>query len=227
MSFSTPRDGCSPFDNTLAPFLQGEALPFADVLTADAIEQAFTDAEVSFGQTANSFWTPALTLWTFLSQVLGGAKSCAAAVKRAFVTMALTRPLKDCDTGNYCKARAKLPTPVLQRLTLQVGNALEKEALTSWLWHGRNVVLVDGFTTTLPDTEENQKQYPQPSTQQRGLGFPLLRVVALLSLATAAVQGLALGPYQGKESGEPSLFRTLLDQLVAGTNGTVMRSRLI
>jgi IS4 transposase len=29
--------------------------------------------------------------------------------------------------------------------------------------------------------------------------------------------GLAVGPYQGKQSGEPSLFRTLLDQLAAGT----------
>jgi hypothetical protein len=69
----------------------------------------------------------------------------------------------------------------------------------------------------LEDTVENQKKYPQPNTQKPGLGFPLLRVVVLLSLATAAVRGLAVGPYQGKQTGEPSLFRTLLDQLAAGT----------
>ena len=217
MSFSTPHHGGSPYDCVLAPFLQGEGLPFADVLTAEEIEQAFADEQVCFGQTARSFWTPALTLWTFLSQVLHDGKSCRAAVARAVVALALSRPPKDFNTGNYCRARAKLPTCVLQRLTLQVGQALEKQSPASWLWHGQHVVLVDGFTVTLPDTPENQKAYPQPNTQKPGLGFPLLRVVALLALATAAAQSLALGPYQGKETGEPALFRTLLDALAPGT----------
>jgi putative transposase len=217
MSFSTPRPGCPPCDSTLAPFLHADGLPFADVLTAADIAQAFADEQVSFGQTAQAFWTPALTLWTFLSQVLSGIKSCRPAVARAFVTMALTRAPADLDTGNYCRARAKLPLAVLQRLTLQVGHALEKAAPASWLWHGQHAVLVDGFTVTLADTPENQKAYPQPNTQKPGLGSPLLRAVVLLSLATAAVQGLAVGPYQGKESGETALLRTLLDQLAAGT----------
>jgi putative transposase len=217
MSFSTLPNHSSPYDDILAPFFCARGLPFADVLTAQDIAQACADEQVAFGQTRTSLWTPALTLWTFLSQALDGLKSCRAAVARAFAALALSQPLKDYDTGNYCRARAKLPTPLLQRLTLQIGTALEKEALTSWRWYDRQVVLVDGFTATLPDTPENQKQYPQPQTQKPGLGFPLLRVVVLLSLATAAAQGLALGPYQGKETGETALFRSLLDQLVRGT----------
>jgi hypothetical protein len=201
----------------LAPFLHGDGLPFANVLTADDIEQAFADEDVSFGEAAHSFWTPALTLWTFLSQVLNSVKSCRPAVARAFVAMALSRPPKELDTGNYCRARANLTAAVLQRLTLQVGAGLEQQARTSWLWRGRNVVLVDSFTTTAPDTVENQKAYPQPNTQEPGLGFPLLRVLVLLSLATAACQGLATGPYQGKETGEAALFRSLLGQLTRGT----------
>ena len=132
MSFSTPHPDESPFQNILAPFLQDEQLPFADVLTAEDIEQAFADEQVSFGETARSFWTPALTLWTFLSQVLQGVKSCRAAVARAFMATALARPLQDLDTGNYCRARAKLPTAVLQRLTLQVGHRLDQEAPATW-----------------------------------------------------------------------------------------------
>jgi len=216
MSFSTPRPGCPPFDSTLAPFFHADGLPFADVLTADDIPQAFADEEVCFGQTAQAFWTPALTLWAFLSQVLGGIKSCRAAVARAFTAVALTRAPANLDTGNYCRARAQLPALVLRRLTLQVGDALEKAAPTAWLWHGQHTFLVDGFTTTLADTAENQKAYPQPNTQKPGLGTPLLRAVVLLSLATAAVHGLAVGPYQGKESGETALLRTLLDRLAAG-----------
>jgi DDE family transposase len=217
MSFSTTSPRASSGDDVLAPFLGAEGLPFADVLTAADIAQAFADEHVSFGHAPHSFWTPALTLWTFLSQVLDGLKSCRAAVWRAFTALALDRPLAECDTGNYCRARAKLATGVLRRLTLQVARGLEKEARADWRWKGRPVTLVDGFTARLADTPENQAAYPQPNTQQPGLGFPLLRVVALLSLATAACAGLAVGPYQGKESGEPSLFRTLLEQLTTGS----------
>jgi hypothetical protein len=39
-----------------------------------------------------------------------------------------------------------------------------------------------------------------------------LRVVVLFSLATAAVGGMAVGPYRGKETGEPALLRELLDR---------------
>jgi putative transposase len=49
------------------------------------------------------------------------------------------------------------------------------------------------------------------------LGFPLIRWVMLLSLATAAVQGFAYGPYKGKETGESALFRQLLGNLAAGS----------
>src|SRR5438067_1056365 len=121
MSFSTTSNPTSQFDSVLAPFCQAEGLPFGDVLTADTIAQAFADEQVSFGQKPHSFWTPPLVLWTFLSQVVNdGSKSCRAAVARAVVAMALAQPPSDCDTGNYCRARAKLPTCVLCRLTLQV-----------------------------------------------------------------------------------------------------------
>jgi hypothetical protein len=212
-----PHDGSSPFHDTLAPFLQAEGLPFADVLTAHDIDAACAAEQVAFGETAKSFWTPALTLWTFLSQVLHADKSCRAAVARAVVALALSRDPKDVDTGNYCRARAKLSVPLLRRLTVQIGKALEEQAPAAWRWRGRHVVLVDGFTVTLPDTAENQQMYPQPNTQKPGLGCPLLRAVVLLGLATAALQGLALGPYQGKESGETALFRTLLELLPPGT----------
>src|SRR5262249_35885244 len=83
-------------------------------------------------------------------------------------------------------------------------------------WHGRDVRLVDGSTSRLPDTPENQHAYPQPKTQQPGLGLPMLRWVVLVSLATAGVLGFAYGPYQGKPTGEPALFRQLLGHLRRG-----------
>lgn len=215
-SYTSPR-GCLPFEQALAPFLASEGLPFADVLPAETVERAFAEESVCFGATKNSVFTPALTLWAFLSQVVHEAKSCHAAVMRvAVLLIALQRPPCSEDTAAYCRARAKLPACVLRRLTLEVGHDLEREVPADWLWHGKHVQLVDGTTLTMPDTEENQRAYPQPSSQKPGLGFPIIRMVVLLSLATAALQGMAFGPYQGKETGETALLRQLLADVPAG-----------
>jgi hypothetical protein len=53
-------------------------------------------------------------------------------------------------------------------------------------------------------------------SQQPGAGFPIMRLVLLLGLATAAALGAALGPYAGKETGESALLRALFGQLRAG-----------
>ena len=207
------------FQIILAPVLQDSGLPFADVLLEDEICQAFADAGAEFGRGENGVYTPAITLWAFLSQVLykGEQRSCEAAVARviALLTTLGRKPCSD-DSGAYCRARAKLPEEVLQKLTLQVGQRLEHQAPADWRWHGRRVMLVDGTTVSAPDTVKNQEMYPQPNTQKEGLGFPVIRLVMLLSLATAAVCGMALGPYAGKETGESALFRQLLDQLQRG-----------
>lgn len=44
----------------------------------------------------------------------------------------------------------------------------------------------------------------------------MVRMVAIISLATGVVRDLALGPYEGKETGEPALFRTLWEGLSPG-----------
>jgi len=97
-----------------------------------------------------------------------------------------------------------------------VGVEVEDQAPAAWRWHNRHTYLVDGAETIADDTEANQAEYPQPTSQQAGLGFPIIRFVLLLAYATATIVGAALGPYAGKETGETALFRKLLDQLRAG-----------
>jgi hypothetical protein len=48
------------------------------------------------------------------------------------------------------------------------------------------------------------------------VGFPIARLVAVISLATGVVRELALGPYKGKQTGETALFRALWDTLEEG-----------
>jgi putative transposase len=204
------------FRNTFAPFAQDQDLPLAEVLTEADVAQIFAEENVSFGNLARSFWTPAITLWAFLWQVIGPDKSCRQAVANVMMSLALTYDPDNIDTGLYCRARAKLPPAVFRRLALHVGHGLEQAAPEDWLWKGRHVKLVDGSTSRLPDTEENQKEFPQPKSQKKGLGLPMIRWVALIGLATAAIQGFAYGPYAGKETGETALFRELLEQLQRG-----------
>jgi DDE family transposase len=204
------------FRNALAPFAQDQDLPLAEVLSEGDVTRIFAEEKVSFGKLAHSFWTPAMTLWAFLWQVLSPDKSCRQVVANVLLSFALSNEPEDIDTGLYCRARAKLPAAVLRRLALHVGHGLERVAPKDWLWKGKHVQLVDGSTSRLPDTEENQKAFPQPKTQKKGLGTPLIRWVILIGLATAAVQGFAYGPYAGKETGETALFRELLENLQSG-----------
>ena len=204
-------------DRVLAPFLNHPDLPFADVLSGADLQQAFADDQVAFGTSRTAVYTPPLTLWAWLSQTVSKDKACvAAALRLGVLLLFLSRPPGDTNSGTYCRARAKMPRACLRRVAVRVGRTLERQVPRSWLWCGRHVHLVDGFTVTTADTSANQARYPQPPSQKPGLGFPMLRLVLIVSLITATVQDLAYGPYQGKETGEPALFRSLLNELVSG-----------
>jgi len=187
-------------------FLQAEGLPFSDVLSEEAIQTAFHAENADFARHQGDIYTPGLTLWAWLSQTLhaGALRSCVAAVARVGVLCAtLNREPPSPDTGAYCRARAKLPARVLERLVYDVADGLESRAPADWLWQGRHVKIGDGTTLLAQDTPANRRAWPQARTQKPGVGFPILRMVVLLSLATAALCGLAMGPYKGKQTGEP------------------------
>jgi hypothetical protein len=205
------------FDRTLAPLLCQDSLPFADVLRPEHVQQACDRHGVRFGCARNSILNPALTLWAWLSQVVCADKSTAAACVRVSVLLlALGRPKWSEDTGCYCRARSRLGSLVLRDLALDVADRLEQACPQHWRWQGRRVFLGDGSTLTLADTPENQAAFPQPTSQKKGLGFPMIRLVVLMSLATAALSGLSYGPYQGKQTGELALLLRQLDRLRQG-----------
>jgi hypothetical protein len=155
-----------------------------------------------------------MVLWAFLAQTLRDGKgvACSAAVAdiAAYLLQMGQRPPSG-NTGDYCRARAKLSLTALQRLVRESAGQLEQEVDRSWLWKGLHAKLVDGFTFTMPDTPENQEGFPQIGAQRPGVGLPIARVCAVLSLATACVCDLAIGPYEGKETGENALLRGLLE----------------
>jgi hypothetical protein len=189
-------------------------LYFAALLTPETILSAFGSA--------SSLWqgwvyTPAVTVWVFLSQCLSPDHSCRDAVARlAAWRVAQELPPCSADTGAYCTARSQLPEEACQELVRRTGRELEVDAPTEWLWHGHRVRVADGSTVTMPDTPENQAEYPQQKSQQPGCGFPIARIVVVFSLAVGAALEAAIGKYEGKQTGENSMFRRLHEVLAPG-----------
>lgn len=162
-------------------------------------------------------YPPTVALAMFLGQVLRADGSCQNAVNEAIVNQLLSGvAAASANTGGYCLARQRLPTEMVRELARQSGALLNRHTPQGWLWRGRHVKLTDGTTTLMPDTPENQRAFPQHGSQEPGAGFPLARLVAVMSLANGAVLDIAMGPYQGKGTGEYGLFRELLGCFVAG-----------
>jgi len=195
------------------------ALPFGDVLSANHIRNLFVESDNLFGYGEDDLWNTGLTLWAFVGQVLqdGKQRSCNAAVTHAtryMIEHGMTPPSP--DSGEYCRARLKLDHNVLRKLVGHIANEMAQAIPSHWCWLGKHVKLVDGFTFSMPDTDENQQAFPQPKTQKKGIGFPIARACAVLSLANACIHDVAIGPYVGKETGETALLRQVLDCFAPG-----------
>src|SRR5581483_10609303 len=194
-------------------FLQDGDVPFTNVLTEEVIAQALA----AITGWLDRIFSPLVTLRVFLGQVLSADHSCRAAAAR-LIAHRLAQGQSPCSaqTGAYCQARKRLPESFFADVACQTGRALEAGVGPRWLWKGRHVYLFDGTTVTMPDTPQNQAAYPQVYNQKPGLGFPIARLGALISLACGAVVNLGFCQYAGKGQGEVSLLRRLWDSLRPG-----------
>ena len=111
-------------------FLQDGDLPFTDVLTEDVI----TPALAAVGGWLDRIFSPLVTLWVFLGQVLSADHSCRAAVAR-LIAHRPARGQRPCsaETGAYCQARRRLPETFFADVACSVGSALDARAEQDWL----------------------------------------------------------------------------------------------
>jgi hypothetical protein len=195
-------------------FLQDGDLPFTDVLPENTVSQALKALNFVW---LDRIYSPLVTLWVFLGQVLNQDHSCRAAVAR-LIAHRVSRGQQPCsaETGAYCQARKRLPEEFFAGVARKTGQALDNNARQRWLWKGRRVLAYDGSTVSMPDTAENQQAYPQPPQQQPGLGFPLARMAAFFSLSCGAVLDLAICSNAGKGHSELGMLRNLWDVLCPG-----------
>lgn len=194
--------------------VEEQDLCFGKLLPEEQVKAALERHQVRYRE---CLYTPLVTIWTFLHQVLSADQSCRAAVARLLAF----RCVRGEDPGNpktdpYCKARERLPEKLVADLARDSGAQLQGQVAPTDLLGGRPIKIVDGTTLSMPDTPENQKAYPQQRGQKPGLGFPILRLVGLIDLFSGAVLNVATAPYRGKQTGETALLRQLLDSLRTG-----------
>ena len=195
-------------------FLQSGREALFNVLPAQELMRAVQE-EIDLWR--DRLYPPLVVLRLFVEQVLHAEHACQDVVVRyASERVAQGEAQISLSTGPYCNARLRLPLGLVVRLGKRVGERLQDGCAQGWKWRGRSVKIVDGTTVTMPDTEDNQAQYPQHGVQKPGLGFPIARLVALVSLGCGAVLNWAMGPCKGKQTGEDALLRLLYGSLVKG-----------
>lgn len=185
-----------------------------EIFTDDDVHQLCDELEIEFRQRE---FTPAITLGLFVSQCLSRGDACSTVLAK-FNRERKRQGQAPCseDASAYCKARARLPVELIDRLGQRVVDLLHRKAPTQWKWHGLNVYLIDGLVFRAPDTRANHEVYPQPSTQKEGLGFPQIRCVVTTCLATGCIVNYNTAPMKGKQTGEATLFREKHGDFVAG-----------
>lgn len=195
-------------------YCHADGLPFKKFISVTHMSEIF---ERYMPKYRDRIYSPVVTLSAFISQVLSADHSCRDTVARVLAER-VSEGKAPCSehTSPYCRARQRLPEIMLKIIMKVLGISLDEQLNSQWLWKGRHTKLVDGTTVSMPDTAENQKAYPQPDSQKPGLGFPIARMVAVISLATGALIDYSIGPYKGKETGEHALLRDILSCFCSG-----------
>jgi len=153
------------------------------------------------------------TFWAFFSQIIDADGGCAEVVKKLKTYLAVNgdRTLS-VSTGSYCKSRKKLVESELEKILKHTSGSFHVNSADQPL-SGRRVIVVDGTGLSMPDTPENQAEWPQISSQKTGCGFPTMRLLGCFDLATGTILSYALG---SKKSHELPLLRQQQDAFEEG-----------
>lgn len=152
-------------------------------------------------------FSPSRMFWLFLFQVLSSDGSCRETLRKFLAWFAVENGrLASASTAAYCKARARLPLQGIKKLSGRIARHICASETEVSLWYGRKIKVIDGVCVSMPDTAKNQQAWPQPKGSKAGCGFPVMKLVAIFSLASGTLMELAKGNLHDHER---TLFRKL------------------
>jgi hypothetical protein len=148
---------------------------------------------------------PAATPGLFILQVLHG--------NTAIAHLRHLSRLKVSDSS-YCEARKRLPLAALEALIERVSCDCIKHIQSATdrgvTWLGRRVHLADATAAAAPDTPALQELWPQPSSQKSGCGFPVIKLLGLLDLASGMILHLTMMSLHVHEMSQMAAFGAAL-----------------
>lgn len=196
-------------------FANDSGLPFGRLLSREYVLNVLESEGHYF---RSRVFCPLVVLWGWLSQCLSQDKSLRETVSRILAHRVSTGlPIISASSASYSEARTRFPEAAMERMAKEIGRKVHDSADDSWNWRSREVFLVDGTGLTMADTPENQLEYPQVSSRPAGLGFPIMRAVAIISLPTGAVVDFGIAKHQGKGTGEGTLLRSMIGDVRPGS----------
>ena len=177
--------------------------------------EQFQDIVNNSREFRDRIYTPFATLIIFIKQVLNPDKSCKKAVVDFIATLLIqgSSVSPSSNTGPYAKARQRLPEETVKELVKLTGSSVGNNSLNEWKIYGREVKAFDGTTVKMADTKANQERFPQHSNQSTGTGFPIARLLVIISLTVGSVIDYAVEAYKGKGTGEQSLLRRVFSSI--------------
>jgi hypothetical protein len=157
----------APFIESVLEQVKGDV---AEVLSPERIEQICHELNYVWRRCTLD---PVTTVYAFLRQVLAGNIAC------DYVPHLVDLKV----TGEaYCKARARLPLELFERLMEAVTSAVNAHVPAAW--RGHRVWHLDGSACSMPDTPALQEAFGQPKAQQPGCGFPVAHLLTLFDAST-------------------------------------------
>ena len=124
------------------------------------------------------------------------------------------------NISSLSRARVRLGADPLHMLFDQVAGPVGADDAAGVFCCGLRVVSMDGSTTDVPDTKENDAHFGRPCNATRDGAFPQVRWLVAAESGTGALLGASFGPYT---VGEQTLARDLLPAL--GPDTVVLADR--
>lgn len=190
------------------------ASPIEEVLDLNNISNTFNENH----EFRERLYTPIKTLIAFTRQSFSKQKkSCSQAVSEVVAEEASKGNWVSSDTGAFTKARARLSGDAMLSVMTEIDGVANDVPEQPPRWNGFHVKMIDGTTIQMADTKSNQDAYPQHANQEEGSGFPIARIVVIMSLFTGTIIDYSIGSYKGKLTGEHALFREIQHHICSQT----------